>query len=368
VLVGVFVGDSIPDGLGALEWAPATLLLFAVGLPTGMLLILAIHEGGHTLAGYLAGFQLRHVSVGPLKLQRTASGWKVSRSQNDFFGGMSHGVPGPTLQNAPEDTLIWSRAVRLAGGSAANILTGGLALGLASMLSAEGMIAAEGGAISVAALRYFGAASLLVGVLNLIPFRTQGGLITDGGRLWSLLDGSSAAGRDVALAIVRAEAYGGTRPSDWGTDRVERMRTPRDYGVTDGSTFMLSYRHALDAGRTEEAHAYLAEALKLLDRLPYAQHEGLMVEAAYFESAYRGDAAAARAWLEEVGPSPTGVPTCAIRRAEAATLLAEGKPEEARQRISEAETALSEHPAPGTAIAEQEWLRDLDRQASRVES
>jgi hypothetical protein len=53
------------------------------------------------------------------------------------------------------------------------------------------------------------------------------------------------------------------------------------------------------------------------------------------------------------------VPACTFGRAEAAALLAEGKDDEAQRRIAEAESALSEHPAPGTAIAERAWLRDL---------
>lgn len=93
-----------------------------------------------------------------------------------------------------------------------------------------------------------------------------------------------------------------------------------------------------------------------------------MVEAAYFEAAHRGDAKRAGAWLEQVSShrngSPKGVPTCAVARAEAATLLAEEQIAEARRRISTAESALDAHPVAGTVIAERAWLRDLRPRAS----
>jgi hypothetical protein len=356
-VVGLLMGGRL-DGPLVEDWTPATVALLAAGLPVGLLLIVALHEGGHTLAGYLTGFRLQHLSVGPLKLQRTPGGWKASRSQNGFFEGMSHGVPGPALQDAPDRKVRRARAVRLAGGAAANVLSGLLAMGVAASLPAGG------GGTAAAGLQLFGIASMAVGAVNLVPFRTGSGLITDGARLLPLLRGTPEAGRDVALATVRAEAYGGTRPRDWSADTVERMLTPRDHGMTDGSTRMLAYRHALDAGRTEEARNHLAEALDLLDHLPKAQHAGLMVEAAYFEAAHRDDAEVARAWLERLEPSPPGVPDCAFGRAEAATLLAEGARDEAHRRISEAEAALDEHPVPGTAVAERAWLKKL---AERVQ-
>lgn len=350
-VAGVFLGDSLTGPWTATDWA-----LLAVATPVGLMLLIAIHEAGHTVAGSLAGFRLQHVSVGPLKMQRTPQGWTASRSQHGVFAGMSHGVPGPDLQAAPTEVVRRARAIRLIGGAAANVLSGLLALGLAALPVGE--------TVETAAL-VFGIMSLGVGFVNLLPLRTGSGFITDGARLGPLLRGTPEANRDVALATVRAEAYGGTRPREWSARWVERMLTPRDYGMTDGSTRMLAYRHALDAGRTDDARAYLAEALNLLDRLPRAQHGGLMVEAAYFEAAHREDPEKARVWLERAGggkgASIPGVPSCASGRAEAAVLLAEGNHADAHRRIDDAESALSEHPVDGTTVAEQAWLRDLAR-------
>jgi len=353
-VVGVFAGDVLSETIFLDSWTLTETLFLVVGLPVGLLLIIALHEGGHTLAGTVSGFRLQHISVGPLKLQHTPEGWRAMRSPHGFFEGMSHSVPGPSLQDAPDQVVRRGRAVRLAGGAAANVLSGGLALGLASILSG-------GGGATAAALHVFGMVSVVVGVVNLIPFRTGSGLITDGARLVPILRGTPAAGRDVALATVRAAAYSGTRPRDWPERCVERMLSPRDHGMTDGSTRMLAYRHALDAGRTQEARDYLAEALNLLDRLPHAQHAGLMVEAAYVEAVLRGDAEAARSWLQRVDPSTDDVPACALGRAEAATLLAEGEHAEARRRIHDAVAAIDDHPVPGTAVAERAWLHDLQQ-------
>lgn len=352
--VGVFAGDSLSETISLNQWTLTETLVLVGGIPVGLLIIMALHEGGHTLAGYISGFRLQHISVGPLKLQRTPEGWRAMRSPHGFFEGMSHSVPGPSLQDAPDEVVRRGRAVRLAGGAGANVLSGGLALGLVAVLPGNGGAA-------VTALFFFGLVSVAVGVINLIPFRTGSGLITDGARLLPILRGTPAAGRDIALATVRAAAYSGTRPRDWPERCVEQMLTPRDHGMTDGSTRMLAYRHALDAGRTQEARDYLAEALELLDRLPRAQHAGLMVEAAYFEAAHRGDADAARSWLQRVDSSTDDLPACALGRAEAATLLAEGQHAEAQRRISEAKAAVDDHPVPGTAVAEHAWLHALEQ-------
>jgi len=363
-LAGFFLGDGLLQGVAVEQLTLFDALLLAAIIPAVLLVIVALHEAGHTVAGYLAGFQLQHISVGPLRLRRTPRGWQASRSQHGFFQGMSHSVPGAALQEAPEPVVRRGRALRLVGGAAANVLTGLLALGAASALPETGEATT-----AAAGLNLFAVASVAVGVVNLVPFRTSGGLITDGARLVPLLRGTPAAGRDIALATVRAEAYGGTRPRDWSAKAVARMLTPRDGGMTDGSTLMLAYRHALDAGRVEDARDHLAEALLLLDRLPRSQHAGLMIEAAFFEAAHRGDAAAARGWMQRAGgrngAAPVGVPACAAGRAEAAILRAEGEHAEARTRIAEAEAILDDHPVPGTAVAERAWLRDLAESTRR---
>lgn len=63
-----------------------------------------------------------------------------------------------------------------------------------------------GETVATAAL-VFGIMSLGTGFVNLLPFRTGSGLITDGARLIPLLRETPEANRDVALATVCAEAY-----------------------------------------------------------------------------------------------------------------------------------------------------------------
>ena len=125
-VVGVFAGDGLSETISLDQWTLTETLFLVVCLPVGLLLIMALHEGGHTLAGSMCGFRLQHISVGPLKLQHTPEGWRAMRSPHGFFEGMSHSVPGPSLQDVPDQVVRRGRAVRLAGGAAAHVLSGGL--------------------------------------------------------------------------------------------------------------------------------------------------------------------------------------------------------------------------------------------------
>lgn len=125
------------------------------------------------------------------------------------------------------------------------------------------------------------------------------------------------------------------------------------------------YGHALDAGDTEQAAKYLEEAqARGLDLPPQMRSLGL-VEAAYFTARRRGDAAGARALLEQAGPGFMDEPH-ERRRAEAAVLLAEGRFAGALETVHAGLEAARRARFPGAAQADLDWLDDLARRAQHA--
>jgi hypothetical protein len=90
----------------------------------------------------------------------------------------------------------------------------------------------------------------------------------------------------------------------------------------------VAYGWALDRGDIPAAEGYLETLLANLSAFNSALRPSVLIEAAYFTARHRNDAAAARALLEQARGGLVEPYTRA--RAEAAVLLAEGRPAEAQ--------------------------------------
>ena len=92
-------------------------------------------------------------------------------------------------------------------------------------------------------------------------------------------------------------------------------------------------------------------------------HQAVSVEAAFFEGRYRRSATRARQWLEQVKPGQVEEQT--RLRGEAAVLLAEGLCVEAAEKVQAALTVLPQSADPGGALAEADWLNDLQTESAQ---
>ena len=187
VVIGFFIGGYIDviapwlrDDLGLRLWH---LLL----LPLWFFVSIIVHEGGHFLAGRLAGLQWMTVTAGPLRLTRLHGGHSRVRSRihsrikvqwftNDTsIGGLVLMVPGET----PTSRAGW--ACFVLGGPVANLLFSAVLL----VIIRTGVAPFWQGPLLLLAL-----ASLFFGVLNLLPFRASG-FSTDGRSLLDILRGDA---------------------------------------------------------------------------------------------------------------------------------------------------------------------------------
>ena len=157
---------------GAAVWAPVARVagpLEPVGEAVVMTLLLhAIHEGGHVLAGLAVGLPLQSVTLGLLTVRRERRGGdgrffvQANRSWRRFAGCVEREVsPAPGVREALTVTAL--------GGPVASLVGGAVLVGAPDPWG------------------YLGAVSLFVGVLNALPVTVLGqasdGMIVR--RLWS---------------------------------------------------------------------------------------------------------------------------------------------------------------------------------------
>jgi hypothetical protein len=201
--------------------------------------------------------------------------------------------------------------------------------------------------LTALALLIIGGASLLIGLVTLIPSRS-GGFYSDGARMLRLMRATEETEREVALIALTGMSMAGTRPRDWDAALVRRGADIRDHGPFEVLGHQLAYAHALDSGDVDAARRHLQEALQRADQLPAGARGSLMLSAATFAALYDGDAATARACLSR---ARRGMLPAAHQRqvAEAAVLLAEGDLEGARAAAEEARRLAVTALDPGSA-------------------
>jgi hypothetical protein len=324
------------------------LATFAVLSVVFLPLLVGLHEVGHVLGGWLAGFPFAFCVVGPLKF---AQGQRKLRIR---WIGIPQGFVGLAASLPTDDRDLRRRlVVMFAGGPAVSLLIAMIALAYHFGL---GYHLREGGWLDQVVL-IIGVWSLGIFVLTIVPRRVRG-FLTDGAQLLLLLRGGPDAERHGATAALTGNSLRGTRPRDWPLSLLEAATSRPDGSAEDAAAAALAYHWALDRGDVDGAGAFLDRALAAQEQLPAVTRSALFLEAAYFTARHRGHAPTARAFLAQAKGSAFIEPYTR-RRAEAAVLLAEGDREAARQRATEGLAAIECSPdAPG-ALVETDWLRDI---------
>jgi hypothetical protein len=144
------------------------------------LIIAALHELGHAATGLALGMKLQTFIVGPFQWCVRDSKWDFEfKPKQILVGG---GKTGVVLANA--DFPRWAQLCMLAAGIFVNLITGIFALWAASVAYADSPVQAGG------LLALFGVWSLVLGAMNLVPFRSEGNY-SDGAKIYQLLSNSS---------------------------------------------------------------------------------------------------------------------------------------------------------------------------------
>lgn len=269
------------------------LTLAWVMLPAIYLLTIAVHEGGHWLAGHLAGLRCMRVSVAWAHWERTAPAtWRLQLRKRMGLWGLVQQYP------VQGDGARRRKMISTISGPLANLVTGagslwyGLELLHQPSPTAPHFYAMHG-------LLLYAVLSGFTGTSNLLPMTFKSGHRSDGQLLWDLWRKEPAMERLLAYALFAGSSYAGVRPRELAGAWLRPLLAFTDGTILDCHAHVLAYLHYLDAQQIERAQQHLSAALPLREvtPLPYQQH--LLCEAAYMAAVYEQDANQAQVWLQQ---------------------------------------------------------------------
>jgi hypothetical protein len=320
---------------------PSPLRLFVLML-AAFTLALPVHEAGHVIAGLLVGFRCYEASVPPLRIYRSAGGWRI---------GVAHTMRGAYAacyfaggRNLRKRLLLYS-----AGGCLISLLSG-MAAGVCAALSKG--LAPEW---FRCALIVYAGVSMLMGILASLPV-AGGSWPSDGVRMRLLWRDGPAAARSCSLDSLTGATMRGVRPKDLDPELLRIASSLPDGSIEDLSAARHCYNCAVDSGRIEEAGELLAEIVEGRQQLPDERRPVWLCEAAWFEAAFRQDAAAARKWMEHPENRVSRASAGARLKAQAAIAALEGRFGEAEKLAQQALRELDRGPDLGMVRSIRETL------------
>jgi hypothetical protein len=245
-------GLRLGEAFAPLSWGVVLVSAIAMAWPH-----IVLHEAGHALAGIARGMRPIAFGIGPLRWDRGESGWRFRR------GAGVAGISGfaALLPVGERGLSRGDQALYLLGGPLANLLTA--ALGFAG-------VALAGEARGPASFLFGAAASaLLLGLLNLVPFHSQGWR-SDGRGLLDLLRRSPEAALQQRLNQVLALNMAGVRPRDWPEALVPEPLGASTSPMLAVNSDVLRLSWAMDRGDDAAAAASALRATAAFHALPEA--------------------------------------------------------------------------------------------------
>lgn len=297
-------------------------LVGVVALPFIWLVVVGFHELGHLVGGWLVGGRFLLWVAGPFMVRRTPGGIRAGWNRS---GNMAGGM-GACLPLEPGRMTPHRAAVMILGGPLASLV---LAVGL--LWLAVGLSAGEGPVSAGCALAQHLAlitagVSLLIFFVTAVP-GTAGGFKTDGKRVFDLMRGDLGSRQEAALLMLTTAGLAGIRPADYDPALVAQALAVGDGSLFDLYGHMVAYYYAADREEWAEAQRHLDMVLGGEDRLVPFIRDTVRCEYAWLLAGQARDGVTARVWLESAGKLEFDPAT--RLRAEAAVLLAEGRPDEA---------------------------------------
>ena len=309
------------------------LILLPVGLLATVYAATLIHELGHIFAGILVAFRFNSLRVSRIQIDRP---FKVSiyRGKNAGASGWARMFPTRT------DRLAWRALVMISGGPAANLLTVAVLL----LFPAGGPV-----------LAWFFTMSLVLGLINLLPFRS-GAYHSDGSRILMLLGNRARGERWVAMMKLSAELRAGIMPEAVSPAYLAKAVALRDKSPDTVAAHILAYSKAFHQQKDDEGAAMLEVCLQYANYTSPLVRASVMSDAAVFQARRRRNLMLAREWLNAT-PESREIPWLKTR-AEAAILEAEGNIPGALEKLDQAEKMMR---ASTNQVLRKMSLRFLER-------
>ena len=250
-----------------------------------MLLIIAVHECGHAAVGWALGMKLRAFMVGPVQWSIRDGRWHFHFAPSQILAESGGTGLVPTVVKFPR----WAHVAMLFGGVFTNLITSAVALLFATTDYAGATLQGDG------FLALFGAWSLALAVVNLIPFRAQNGY-SDGAQIYQWLANGPWADLHRAFGIAGATLVTPLRPRDYDMDVIARASKAINQGPHALTLRLLAYWHFLDQDKTTEAGEALANATQIYNESASTAPVGLLAVFVFGAAYIWRNPEAARIW------------------------------------------------------------------------
>lgn len=302
------------------DHSAVSLALYFPFLFAALFLAVAIHESAHAVVGVLAGFHFNSLRIGKLQFDRP---FRIS-----LYRGRGTGAGGwASLFPARHDKLILRTVIMLLAGPLSNLISVGL---LSALPYRKGMFSAS-----------FIYISLLLGVINLLPFRSRA-VISDGGRILMLLKNRARGERWLAIIKLVEEMRQGVPLENLSPEFLAKAVAIEDKSPDTFTAHALAYMAAFWQRKNDEAAQALETCLRYSNLVAPSQRQSIMIDATVFQARRRRRVDLAEQWLADV-PQKMEYPWLRPR-GEAAILEAKGDIGGALKKLDEVEKMILANP------------------------
>jgi len=322
--------------------------MFVAQMLMAILMVLAIHEAGHALAGAAVCMKLTGFVVGPFYCLKLYGRWNFTFRSAGLLAFSGYTMVAPATMKG----FLARKAVQVAAGPAASLIAGFAGTELI-LHSAGRPWAGEWGILAV-----FVTINSLVGMLNLIPFGNKS-MYSDGAKLYQLLSGGTWAAYHRALGMVSATTVTPLRPRDFEIATLERAAATIAQGNDELFLHLCAYSFYLDSGRIGEAAAAIEKAeacCRQWSLSPSAESAAMLVTG---NALLRHDAQSARRWWEHMGSRKSYRFSDVLLDVRCALLYSENRMEEAEADWRAADAWASRLPATGQGAAKRDFVKLL---------
>jgi len=341
---------ALPSLRAVVEMAPGfwvALIPLAAALATGF-----AHEAGHLLAGWLFGFKITQLKIGPLHLG------KHTRCGEPYCGdvlSLGAAVLEPRVVDENDSALRRRLFFLMLGGPMASLLFAG-ALEMALYVAQPIFL--------VAFSLHVGAVfSALIAIAASLPDVNRRGIFSDGARLLMLVRNDGKAERWLSNIRCQLALNQGRHPRDWDQACVARAAAISDDSRDAYVARWLAYLWAAERQDITCATKYLEGALEVLSYSKPKMRDHLFLEAAVFQAWFRDNPSKALFWVYRIRNNR--LTRMQKQRLDIALLWSEGRLFDAWEKLGTCYLAeLRGLPvSPGRRLAEEsaaEWKRQME--------
>ena len=233
------------NDLSAPDFITGTLMLALIGL-----LIVFLHESGHTLVGLFFGMKLRAFIVGPFQWRIRDGKWEFHFEPRQILA--TSGATGmvSTTADFPRSLQLCMLTAGVLTNTVAGIATLSLSLFGVAPMQVRG------------ALALFGVFSIVLAAMNLVPFRIADSY-SDGAQIFQLFSKGPWGDFHRVIGLAGASLASPVRPRDYDITAIHRAAQNIAQGRQGLLLRLLAHSYFIDQGNVTSAGEELLQAASI---------------------------------------------------------------------------------------------------------